>query len=94
MRYSLRGLLTFIGICAVALALIILGYRMVTDDKEFLLVKTGMTQSQVQSILGAPHHIKKGGDWYYDLHSPGGPIAVMFDEHGRVVDLDWSPGYE
>ena len=94
MRFNIRSLLLATSAIALACAVLVVVYNAMTDDRPFLLIEPGMSEQEVRSLVGDPHHVKQNGDWYYSLWSPGGPMAVMFEEDRTVRDIDWSPSYE
>lgn len=50
-------------------------------------IQTGMTQAEVEHILGSPRDVRND-DWYYSRLGNQGWLAVSFDHQGRVVNVN------
>jgi hypothetical protein len=90
-RLKIFGWAAYLAAQVALIAIVCIGPN--ADD--FFRIENGMTKSEVEAIVGKPHHVRRDGAWFYDLRNFSGDVAVRFDDDERVwmVDDLW-PDYD
>lgn len=92
-KEQLKKYITFAGICAVAIILVVTIYNITAKvHTPFEKFKRGMTIEEVHKIFGEPDNMddpyKIDYDAYYDVKFLGltGKVIVYYDSNGEIID--------